>query len=267
MAEDGPGPIIRVHNLGTRLGERWIHRHLSLETRPGEVLGVVGASGSGKSVLLHQILGLLEPAEGRIRIRGIDIHRATVAELRRLRQSWGILFQTGALFSAFTVFDNVAFPLREMARYGEALEEGLLRELTWLKLDSVRLSPEDAHKRPEELSEGMIKRAALARALVQEPDLLLLDEPTAGLDPTLSREFTDLITELRRELGLSGLVISHDLDALATLSDRLAVLAEGRILTQGTLEEVARVDHPFIRDLFAPSAGRERLQRLSRGPS
>ncbi len=257
--------MIRVADLGTRFGGRWIHRHLDLEIRAGELLGVVGASGSGKSLLLHQILGLLRPAEGRIRVHGLDIHRASPAEYRALRKEWGILFQTGALFSAFTVFDNVAFPLREMARFGEGLEEDVIRELTWLKLDSVRLEPGDAVKRPEELSEGMVKRAALARALILDPALLLLDEPTAGLDPALAREFLDLLTELRREMALSGLVISHDLDALATLGDRLAVLAEGRIVAEGTLEEVARAEHPFIRGLFRPSRGQARLNRLYLG--
>jgi phospholipid/cholesterol/gamma-HCH transport system ATP-binding protein len=256
--------MIQVQDLGTRFGPDWIHRHLNLETFPGEVVGVVGASGSGKSVLLHQILGLLAPAEGQVRVHGIDPHRASGDEYRWLNSQWGILFQTGALFSAFTVFDNVAFPLRELARFGNRLDEDVIRELTWLKLDSVQLEAADAGKRPEALSEGMVKRVALARALILDPSLLLLDEPTAGLDPTLAREFTELITEIRGELELSGLVISHDLNALATLGDRLAVLAEGRIIAQGTLEEVAEVDHPFIQSFLKPSRGQERVYRLSR---
>ncbi|MFB6261204.1 MAG: ABC transporter ATP-binding protein, partial [Thiohalorhabdaceae bacterium] len=221
-------------------------------------------TGSGKSLLLHQILGLIPAAEGRVWVRDVAIHRASRGEYQRLRKEWGILFQTGALFSAFTVFDNVAFPLREMAQFGEDLDEGLIRELAWLKLDSVQLEPEDARKRPEELSEGMVKRVALARALILDPTLILLDEPTAGLDPALAREFLDLLTELRQEMGLTGLVISHDLDALATLSDRLAVLAEGRIVTAGPLEEVAQSGHPFVRGLFEPSRGQKRLTRLIR---
>ncbi|MEF8793276.1 ABC transporter ATP-binding protein [Thiohalorhabdus sp.] len=259
-----PATMIQVEDLGTRMGDRWIHRHLNLTAYTGELLGVVGASGSGKSLLLHQILGMLPAPEGRVRVRGVDIHRATPDEYQRLRKEWGILFQTGALFSAFTVFDNVAFPLREMARFGEALEEDLIRELTWLRLESVQLEPEDARKRPQELSEGMVKRAALARALILDPALILLDEPTAGLDPALAREFLDLLTELRQEMALTGLVISHDRDALATLSDRLAVLAEGRIVTVGSLEEVARSEHPFVRGLFEPSRGQKRLSRLIR---
>lgn len=259
-----PPVMIRVEDLGTRMGDRWIHRHLNLAAYSGELLGVVGASGSGKSLLLHQILGLLPAAEGQVRVHDVDIHRATPDEYQRLRKEWGILFQTGALFSAFTVFDNVAFPLREMARFGEALEEDLIRELTWLRLESVQLEPEDARKRPEELSEGMVKRVALARALILDPALILLDEPTAGLDPALAREFLDLLTELRQEMALTGLVISHDLDALATLSDRLAVLADGRIVTAGSLEEVARSGHPFAQSLFQPSRGQKRLAQLIR---
>ncbi|MFP4560363.1 MAG: ABC transporter ATP-binding protein [Thiohalorhabdus sp.] len=257
--------MIQIRGLGTRIGPRWIHRHLDLETASGEVVGVAGASGSGKSLLLHQILGLLRPDEGTVRVHGVDPFRASPGDYQWLRSQWGVLFQTGALFSAFSVFDNVAFPLRELARAGNRLEEELIRELTWLKLDSVQLEPADAHKRPEALSEGMAKRAALARALILDPSLLLLDEPTAGLDPALAGEFADLVTGLRAELELSGLVISHDLDLLATLSDRVAVLAAGRIVAQGTLEEVARVDHPFIQGLLRPSRGQERIRRLTQG--
>ncbi len=263
MADSRIDPVIRVAGLRTRLGDRLVHSNVNLEVGRGEILGVIGASGSGKTALLKQVAGLLQPESGQAEVLGVDVHRASWSEARELRKRWGILYQNGALFSALTVFDNVAFPLRELARYGEALEEDMVRELTWLKLAMVHFEPEDAWKLPGELSGGMVKRAALARALALEAELLFLDEPTTGLDPILAREFTDLLGELRKELGLSGLMISHDLDALASLGDRIAVLGEGCILTTGSLEEVAQVDHPFIQDLFTPTRGQERMYRLS----
>ncbi len=263
MGEGATEPVIRVEGLSTRLGGHWVHREVNLEARRGEMLGVVGASGSGKTALLQQVAGLLRPASGRVEVLGMDVHRVSGGHLRELRKRWGILYQNGALFSALNVFENVAFPLRELARYGEALEEDLLRELTWLKLSLVRLELDDAWKLPGELSGGMVKRVALARALALEAELLLLDEPTTGLDPILAREFAALLLQLREELGLSGLMISHDLNALARLCDRVAVLVEGRIVATGSLEEVAQVDHPFVQDLFTPTPGWERMYRLS----
>ncbi|HKJ88973.1 MAG TPA: ATP-binding cassette domain-containing protein, partial [Gammaproteobacteria bacterium] len=171
-------PVIRVEGLGTEIGGYWIHQNLDLEVRRDEILAVMGASGSGKSVLLRQIAGLMEPSRGRVLVMGQDIHRISPATLQGLRRKWGILFQDGALFSAFNLFDNVAFPLREMIRYGASLDADTVNDLVWNALATVKLTPQDGYKTPGQISDGMSKRAALARALVMEPDLLLLDEPT-----------------------------------------------------------------------------------------
>ncbi len=255
--------VIRVEGLCTRMSGRWVHRDLNLVAKRGEILTVVGASGSGKSLLLQHITGLMTPQSGRVEVLGVDVHRADEETLRRLRLRWGILFQQDALFSAFSVFDNVAFPLRELNRYGHRLDRQLIADLVWSKLAMVGLAPEDAHKMPAELSGGMAKRAALARALVLEAELLLLDEPTAGLDPLLAGELVELIRTIHREQGLSAVVISHELDTIIALSDRLALLDEGRILATGTLEQLATLDHPLVSRLFAVSAARERLARLA----
>ncbi len=261
--EDVHEAVVRVEGLSTRIGDRWVHRDLNLTARPGEILAVVGSSGSGKSLLLQQITGLLTPTEGRVEVLGVDVHRADEEVLRRLRLRWGILFQRDALFSAFTVFDNVAFPLRELNRYGHHLDQTLIADLVWSRLAMVGLDPEDAWKMPAELSGGMAKRAALARALVLEAEVLMLDEPTAGLDPMLARDLTDLIRNIHREHRFSALVISHELDTIIALADRLALLDSGRIVAIGTPEQVAALDHPFVARLFALSEARERLARLA----
>ena len=253
---------IDVRGLYTRLGGRWIHRDLNLRLHRGEVLALIGSSGGGKTVLLHHIIGLLKPAKGRIEVFGSPIEHLPPAEIRRRGRRWGILFQQGALFSALTVFDNIAFPLREMRKDGEGIDERSLRELVFLKLQMAGLQPDDAWKYPAELSGGMIKRAALARALALDAELLFLDEPTTGLDPVLAAEFDSLLLELRKELKLSVLLITHDLNTLAGLSDRVAVLDEGRVLTTGTLEEVVRYDHPFVRGFFRQRQGEVRLRAL-----
>lgn len=255
-------PAIEVHGLCTHLGGSWIHRDLDLRLQRGEVLALIGGSGGGKTVLMHHIIGLLRPTKGSIEVFGSPIHHLSPAEIRRRGRRWGVLFQQGALFSALNVFDNIAFPLREMKKDREVIGERSLRELVFLKLQMVGLEPDDAWKYPAELSGGMIKRAALARALALDAELLFLDEPTAGLDPVLAAEFDSLLLELRKELRLSVLLITHDLNSLAGLSDRVAVLADGRLLTTGTLEEVARYDHPFVRGFFRQRQGEERLRAL-----
>lgn len=239
-------PVIRISDLSTRFGDVWIHRGLDLDIQRGEMVSLVGGSGSGKTTLLRMMVGLLLPHGGRIEIFGEPLFGGGVVRERELRRRFGILFQQGALFSAFNVFDNIAFPLRELKRY----DADAIHDLVMLKLSMVELLPRHAKLMPSELSGGMIKRVALARALALEPELLLLDEPTAGLDPDRSDSFVRLIRTLGQELGLTVVLVTHDLDTLAELSTRVAVLAEQRILAYGTTEEIMHVDHPFIRNFF-----------------
>lgn len=252
-------PAISIRGLDTRFGEHWVHRGLDLEIAAGEMVALVGGSGSGKTTLLRQMIGLLTPTAGEIRLFGEPLFGGGVLRERALRQRFGVLFQQGALFSAFSVFDNIAFPLREL----KLLDEALIRDLVMLKLEMVELLPRHAALMPAELSGGMVKRVALARALALEPELLLLDEPTAGLDPDRSDAFVRLIRQLGRELGLTVVLVTHDLDTLAGLATRVAVLAEQRILAYGTLEEIMAVDHPFIRNFFHSERGERALAHPS----
>jgi phospholipid/cholesterol/gamma-HCH transport system ATP-binding protein len=244
--------VIAIRDLSTRFGGRWVHRHLDLEIRRGDLVGLVGDSGSGKTTLLRQMIGLLTPTEGTIRLFGEPLFGGGLRRERALRQRFGVLFQHGALFSAFNVFDNIAFPLRELKLFDEAT----IRDLVMLKLDMVELLPRDARLMPAELSGGMVKRVALARALALEPELLLLDEPTAGLDPDRSESFERLIRGLERELGLTVVIITHDLDTLAALATRVAILAEQRIIAYAPIEEAVRIDHPFVHNFFLSGRGR-----------
>ncbi len=239
-------PVISVHNLSTRFGVAWIHRQLNLEIAAGDMVALVGGSGSGKTTLLRQMIGLLTPTEGEIYLFGEPLFGGGVARERALRQRFGVLFQNGALFSAFSVFDNIAFPLREL----KCLDEATIRDLVMLKLDMVELLPRHAALMPAELSGGMVKRVALARALSLEPELLLLDEPTAGLDPDRSDSFVRLTRMLGEELGLTVVLVTHDLDTLAALATRVAVLADQHILAYGSVDQIMRFDHPFIRNFF-----------------
>lgn len=250
--------VIRIRDLYTRFGEVWIHKGLELDVQRGEMVSLVGGSGSGKTTLLRMVVGLLLPASGSIEIFGEPLFGGGMARERALRRRFGVLFQQGALFSAFNVFDNIAFPLRELKRY----EEEAIHDLVMLKLSMVELLPRHARLMPAELSGGMIKRVALARALALEPELLLLDEPTAGLDPDRSDSFVRLIRMLGEELGLTVMLVTHDLDTLAALSTRVAVLAEQRILAYGTTEEIMHVDHPFIRNFFLSERSVRALQNF-----
>ncbi len=245
-------PVIAVRDLSTRFGETWVHRHLDFDVAAGEMVALVGGSGSGKTTLLRQMIGLLVPTAGTIRLFGEPLFGGGVVRERALRRRFGVLFQHGALFSAFNVFDNIAFPLREL----KCLDEPMIRDLVMLKLEMVELLPRHAQLMPAELSGGMVKRVALARALALEPELLLLDEPTAGLDPDRSEAFVRLTRQLGAELGLTVLLVTHDIDTLAALATRVAVLAEQRILAYGTIEDIMRIDHPFIRNFFHSRRGR-----------
>lgn len=250
-------PVIEVETLSTRLGDHWVHRDLNLTVERGEMLGLVGGSGSGKTTLLRQMIGLLRPTRGRIRLFGEPLFDGDAQRERDLRRRFGMLFQYGALFSAFNVYQNIAFPLRELRQ----LSEDLIHEMVMLKLSMVELLPRHAWLMPAELSGGMVKRVALARALALEPELLLLDEPTAGLDPDRSEAFVRLIRSLGEELGLTVLLVTHDLDTLAALSTRVAVLAEQRILALGTIDDIMKADHPFIRNFFHCDRAQRALER------
>ena len=239
-------PVIAIEDLYTRFGTSWVHRALNLSVARGEMVSLVGGSGSGKTTLLRQMVGLLLPERGSILLFGEPLFGGGSARERALRRRFGVLFQQGALFSAFSVFDNVAFPLRELKQ----LDEAMIRDLVLLKLDMVELLPRHAWLSPAELSGGMVKRVALARALALEPELLLLDEPTAGLDPDRSDSFVRLIRSLGQELGLTVVLVTHDLDTLANLSTRVAVLADQRIIAYDSLEAIMQLDHPFIRNFF-----------------
>jgi len=253
-----PAPIIEIRNLWTQFGEFVVHQDLNLAVYPGEIVSLVGGSGSGKTTLLRQMLGLEMPAHGSVRVCGEDINHADSTSLQRLRNRWGMLFQQGALFSALNTLDNVALPMREL----RVLPEALIRDAALLKLSMVGITPSDAEKMPAELSGGMIKRVALARALALEPELLFLDEPTAGLDPDLSESFVELIRSMHREMRLTVMMVTHDLDTLFALSTRIAVLAEKRVIAFGTPEEVIRVKHPFIERFFLGERGRRALEVL-----
>ena len=247
--------VVSVRGLGTRFGREWVHRGLDLTIERGDLVSLVGGSGSGKTTLLRELIGLQMPTEGEVRLFGEPLFGGGGGREQALRRRFGVLFQHGALFSALNVFDNIAFPLRELKQ----LDEATIAELVHLKLDQVEMLPRHGWLMPAELSGGMIKRVALARALALEPELLLLDEPTAGLDPDRSDAFVRLIRALGTELGLTAVLVTHDLDTLLALSTRVAVLAERRILAYGTIDEILAVDHPFIANFFHSQRGRRAL--------
>jgi phospholipid/cholesterol/gamma-HCH transport system ATP-binding protein len=252
------GDVIEVDHLWTVFGSTVIHRDISFGVHRGEVLGLVGGSGSGKTTMLRQMLGLERPQRGLVKVFGIDLHHASRDEIESVRGRWGVLFQNGALFSALSVYDNIALPLREL----RALDEELIRDLVIAKLDMVGIEAHHAGKMPAQLSGGMIKRIGLARALALDPELLFLDEPTAGLDPDRSESFVRLVQELRKELGLSVVMVTHDLDSLVALADRVAVLCEQRLLTVGPVKDVASFDHPFVSNFFRGERGLRALEVL-----
>ena len=249
-----PGePIIEVRGLWSAFpvpggGQVVVHKDLDLTVYRGEVLTLVGGSGTGKTVLLRQMLGLNTPYKGSITVLGQPVSQLTRdGAATRV----GMLFQQGALFSAFSVLDNIAFPLRETG----TLPDELVREAALLKLQMVGLKASDAHKMPSELSGGMVKRVALARALIMDPPLLMLDEPTAGLDPDSSDAFVTLLRALHQELGLTVVMVTHDLDTLFELSTRVAVLADKRVIVTDTPQKVVQFEHPFIRQFFQGERG------------
>jgi phospholipid/cholesterol/gamma-HCH transport system ATP-binding protein len=250
--------VVQIEGLWTKFGRTVVHQDLNLEIFAGEIMSIVGGSGTGKTVLLRQMLGLESPTKGTVRVFGEDVSTAQAEQLQQMRNHWGMLFQEGALYSAFSVFDNIALPLREL----RALPEDVIYDAVMLKMDMVGLGLEHANKMPADLSGGMVKRAALARALALEPQLLFLDEPTAGLDPDLSDAFVDLIQTLHRELKLTVVMVTHDLDTLFALSSRIAVLAEKHVIAIGPTRDVLEVDHPFIKQFFLGERGQRALEVL-----
>ena len=239
-------PVIELSDICTTFRGQVVHRDLSLRVEEGQIVGLLGGSGSGKTTLLREILGLLTPDSGIVRLFGVDLNDPDVEVQRDLRRRLGMLFQQGALFSALSVFDNIAFPLREL----RCLDTDWIRRLVHLKLAMVGLEPVHGKLMPAELSGGMVKRVALARALALEPELLLLDEPTAGLDPDRSQNFVELVGDLQRELGLTVIMVTHDLNTLAGLASHVAVLADQHIIAFGPKAEVMTVDHPFVTGFF-----------------
>lgn len=238
--------VIRVRGLVNRFGEDTVHDGVDLDLRRGEILGVVGGSGTGKSVLMRSILGLRIPNDGTIEVFGHSVDDVDAMRELMARRA-GVLFQDGALFSSLTVLENLELPLKS---HRPELSDGMRRDLARSKIQLSGLSPVTCDKMPSELSGGMRKRVALARALVLEPELLFLDEPTAGLDPIGAADFDRLLRTLQRALGLSVFLITHDLDTLYTICDRVAVLAEHKLLATAPLAEIERIDHPWIRDYF-----------------
>jgi phospholipid/cholesterol/gamma-HCH transport system ATP-binding protein len=250
---DDDAPIIRVRGLRNAFGDSIIHDGLDLEVRKGEILGVVGGSGTGKSVLMRSIIGLQTPEAGEIEVFGEPTIGRDETEAVEIRKRWGVLFQGGALFSTLTVAENVQVPLREF--YPE-LDLALLDEIASYKVVMTGLPADAGPKYPAELSGGMKKRAGLARALALDPELLFLDEPTAGLDPIGAAAFDDLTKALQRTLGLTVFLITHDLDTLYAICDRVAVLADKKVIAVGTIDELLALDHPWIQEYFNGPRGR-----------
>ncbi len=256
MTPPASDAIIRVRGLVTRFGAQTIHDNLDFDVQRGEILALVGGSGTGKSVLLRTILGLKKPEGGTIEIFGKHPDRMPLRERRLLQRRWGVLFQNGALFSSLTVAQNIRVPFREHTKLSHKLVGDLIR----VKLQLVGLPQEAGVKYPSELSGGMKKRAALARALALDPEILFLDEPTAGLDPIAAGAFDNLIRDLQRSLNLTVVMVTHDLDTLAAITDRIAVLLDKRIIV-GTMRELMTLPHPWIREYFHGPRGRAALVR------
>lgn len=252
LAVQSDTPIIEVSHVVTRFGSAVVHENVSLSIRRGEIFAIAGGNGCGKTTLLREIIGLITPSAGTIQLFGIDSRRLETDGGRPIHRRFGVMFQYGALFSSFTLAENVAVPLREHT----TLSAELIRDLVAAKIAMVGLPPDSAGKYPNELSGGMRRRAALARAIVMDPELLFLDEPTAGLDPIIAAGFDDLVLSLKSLLGLTVVMVTHDLDSLWRIANRVAVLGGGKVLDIGTMQELSRSDDPVIREYFQGPRGR-----------
>jgi phospholipid/cholesterol/gamma-HCH transport system ATP-binding protein len=246
-------PVITVRGVRNAFGEQVVHDDLDLTVRRGEILGVVGGSGTGKSVLMRSIIGLQTPEAGEVEVLGENMIGRSEDEAKNIRRRWGILFQNGALFSTLTVAENVEVPIKE---YFPFIRPPLLHEIASYKIAMSALPPDAGPKYPSELSGGMVKRAGLARALALDPELLFLDEPTAGLDPIAAASFDELILSLQKKLDLTVFLITHDLDTLYAICDRVAVIAEKTVIAVGTISELLATDHPWIQEYFNGPRGR-----------
>ena len=240
-------PAIRVEGIHTAFGEQIVHRDISFAVSPGQIVSVIGPSGTGKSVLMREIIGLQEPNRGTCFIGGEDVWALDLDQRSRILKKTGVLFQNGALFSALSCGENIALPMREQSNLSESLIESLVQ----LRLGLAGLNAAVALKAPSELSGGMRKRVALARALALEPEYLFLDEPTSGLDPISARQFDHLISVLSKSLGLTIFMVSHDVDSIISISDRVICLGEGQIIADGSVSEVMHAEHEWIRNYFA----------------
>ena len=253
-------PVIEISKVSTRYGDHVVHAELDLDVRRGEVFAIVGGSGSGKSTLLRQMILLQRPDSGSIRVLGADLRTVGDDEALALRQRWGVVFQHGGLFGSLTVKENIGLPLREHTE----LDDALIDEIAASKLAMTGLGPEVGFQYPSELSGGMMKRASLARALALDPELLFLDEPTAGLDPDSAAGVDELVRKLCELFGLTIVMITHDLDLLWQVADRVAVLAEGKVQGIGSMLELSRMDHPAIRQFFDGPRGRAAQEQEKR---
>lgn len=251
--EEQDDVVLSASGIKVAFGETVILDDLSLDIRRGEILGFVRASGAGKSVLLRTVLGLVKKQAGTIRLFGVDVDNASDTERLRIDMRLGVLFQQGALFSALTVMENVQVPMREYLD----LPRKLMDELAMLKIELVGLPPDAARKYPSELSGGMIKRAALARALALDPEIVFLDEPTSGLDPISAAEFDELVVKLRDTMDLTVYMVTHDLDSLFTACDRIAVLGKKRVLVQGTVADMLKSEEPWVKSYFRGKRARQ----------
>ena len=246
--------VIKVRGLVNGFGDKIVHDHIDLDVNRGEVLGIVGGSGSGKSVLMRSIIGLIHPREGTIEVFGKQTGDVEGSAMRELEMRWGVLFQEGALFSSQTVAENIQVPLREYT----TMNQDLMDQIAAMKLAMVGLPPDTADKYPSELSGGMKKRAGLARALALDPELLFLDEPTAGLDPISANQFDELIRQLQKALGLTVMLVTHDIDTLRAVTDRIAVLVNKKLVI-GTISDLRKNKDPWIQDYFSGVRGRAAL--------
>jgi len=242
--------VIEARGIVTRFGKQVVHNGLDLMIRRGELVALIGGSGTGKSVLLREIIGLHRPDSGSVKLLGTDVWTASPDMLAAVRRRFGMMFQEGALFSSLSVAANIATPLREHF----SLPEDLLDELVRLRLALAGLPPDAADKMPSQLSGGMVKRAAIARAIALEPEVLFLDEPTSGLDPITARAFDALLAFLNRDLGITVLLVTHDLDSLVGIARRIVVLGQGRVIADGSLAEITAVDDPWIQSYFSSRA-------------
>lgn len=245
-SRNGKEIVIEVRDLVVGFGNHIVLDHVDLDVYRGEILGFVGGSGAGKSVLMRTVIGLLPKRSGTIKVFGVNLATASDSERRAIERRWGVLFQQGALFSSLTVRENLQFPIREYLN----LSQKLLDELAVAKLEMVGLDASVLQKFPSELSGGMTKRVALARALALDPEIVFLDEPTSGLDPIGAGDFDSLIATLQRTLGLTVFMVTHDLDSLHTICDRIAVLGEGKILEAGTMDTMLKSQHPWLKAYF-----------------